>query len=129
MAGELQKIFDSLYSAVVHAQKAVEENLSNNIRDGYFNEDGTAKTVKMNLNNKDIEVPLFTLVPHNTLKIESCEVDLQVNLDHDGDKAVGCLGKLRKSKMANVKIKFSSTDQAEGMARIGDNLVKLIPTI
>ena len=129
MAGELQNIFDGIYSAVVQAQKSVEENLSNNIRDGYFNEDGTAKTVKMNLNNKDIEVPLFTLVPHNTLKIESCEVDLQVNLDHDGDKAVGCLGKLRKSKMANVKIKFSSTDQAEGMARIGDNLVKLIPTI
>jgi hypothetical protein len=31
--------------------------------------------------------------------------------------------------MANVKIKFSSTSQAEGMARVGDNLVKLIPTI
>ena len=103
MAGELQNIFDGIYSAVVHAQKSVEENLSNSVRDGYFNEDGTAKTVKMNLNNKDIEVPLFTLVPHNTLKI--------------------------KSKMANVKIKFSSTDQAEGMARIGDNLIKLIPTI
>ena len=129
MAGELQNIFDSLYSAVVQAQKSVEESLSNNIREGYFNEDGSAKTVKMRLNDKDVEVPLFVLVPHNTLKIESCEVDLQVNLDHDGDKAVGCLGKLRKSKMANVKIKFSSTDQAEGMARIGDNLIKLIPTI
>ena len=129
MAGELQNIFDGIYSAVVHAQKAVEENLSNNVRDGYFNEDGSAKTVKMILNDKEVEVPLFVLVPHNTLKIESCEVDLEVNLDHDGDKALGCLGKLRKSKMANVKIKFSSTAQAEGMARIGDNLVKLIPTI
>jgi hypothetical protein len=129
MAGELQTIFDSLYSAVVQAQKAVEENLSNNIRSGYFNNDGSAKTVKMTLNNKDVEVPLFTLVPHNTLKIESCEVDLEINLDHDGEKALGCLGKLRKTKMANVKIKFSSTDQAEGMARVGDNLVKLIPTI
>jgi len=28
-----------------------------------------------------------------------------------------------------MKIKFTSTDQAEGLARIGDNLVKLIPTI
>ena len=116
MAGELQNIFDGIYSAVVHAQKAVEENLSNNVRDGYFNEDGSAKTVKMILNDKEVEVPLFVLVPHNTLKIESCEVDLEVNLDHDGDKALGCLGKLRKSKMANVKIKFSSTAQAEGMA-------------
>ena len=129
MAGELQNIFDGIYSAVVHAQKAVEENLSNNVRDGYFNEDGKAKTVKMTLNDKEVEVPLFTLVPHNTLKIDTCEVDLEVNLDHDGEKAIGCLGKLRKSKMANVKIKFSSTSQAEGMARVGDNLVKLIPTI
>ena len=129
MAGELQNIFDGIYSAVVHAQKSVEEDLSNNVRDDYFNKDGSPKTVEMTLNDKKIEVPLFVLVPHNTLKIDSCEVDLEVNLDHDGDKAVGCLGKLRKSKMANIKIKFSSTDQAEGMARVGDNLVKLIPTI
>ena len=129
MAGDLQNIFDGIYSAVVHAQKSVEEDLSNNVRDDYFNKDGSPKTVEMTLNDKKIEVPLFVLVPHNTLKIDSCEVDLEVNLDHDGDKAVGCLGKLRKSKMANIKIKFSSTDQAEGMARVGDNLVKLIPTI
>ena len=31
--------------------------------------------------------------------------------------------------MAGVKIKFTGTDQAEGLARVGDNLVKLIPTI
>jgi hypothetical protein len=129
MAGTVQNIFDALYTAVVEAQKAVEESHSQNIRKAYFNDDGTPKTVKMVLNGKDFEAPLFTLVPHNSLKIDSCEIDLEINLDHDGDKALGCLGKLRKSKMANVKIKFSSTDQAEGMARVGDNLVKLIPTI
>ena len=129
MAGTVQNIFDALYSAVVEAQKAVEENHSESIRKGYFNDDGTPKTVKMVLNGKEIEAPLFTLVPHNSLKIDSCEIDLELHLDHDGEKALGCLGKLRKSKMANVKIKFSSTDHAEGMARVGDNLVKLIPTI
>lgn len=129
MAGSVQNIFDALYTAVVGAQKAVEESHSESIRKAYFNEDGTPKTVKMMLNGKEVEAPLFTLVPHNSLKIDSCEIDLEISLDHDGDKALGCLGKLRKSKMANIKIKFSSTDQAEGMARVGDNLVKLIPTI
>ena len=37
--------------------------------------------------------------------------------------------KVRDGKMANIKIKFTGTDKAEGLARIGDNLTKLIPTI
>tara|TARA_R100000656_G_scaffold43837_1_gene36177 strand:+ start:272 stop:661 length:390 start_codon:yes stop_codon:yes gene_type:complete len=129
MAGTVQNIFDSLYTAIVEAQKAVEEHHSESIRQSYFDKDGTPKTVKINLNGKEVEAPLFTLVPHNSLKIESCEIDLELNLDHDGDKALGCLGKLRKGQMANIKIKFSSTGQAEGLARVGDNLTKLIPTI
>ncbi|MAH46207.1 hypothetical protein CMI37_10280 [Candidatus Pacearchaeota archaeon] len=129
MAGTVQNIFDSLYTAIVEAQKAVEEHYSENIRQTYFDSDGTPKTVKMNLNGKEVSAPLFSLVPHNSLKIESCEIDLELNLDHDGEEALGCLGKLRKGQMANIKIKFSSTNQAEGLARVGDNLTKLIPTI
>ena len=129
MPGTVQNIFDSLYSAVVQAQKAVEEHHSESIRQSYFNEDGSPKTVKMKLNGKEVEAPLFSLVPHNSLKIDEVEIDLELNLDHDGDKALGCLGKLRKGKMANIKLKFSSADQAEGMARVGDNVMKLIPTI
>ena len=129
MAGTVQNIFDSLYTAVSQAQRAVEEQQSKQFLDTYFNKDGNPKIVKMVLNDKEIEVPLVTLVPHNPLKIAELDIDLEVNLDHDGEKALGCLGKLRKSKMAGVKIKFTGTDQAEGLARVGDNLVKLIPTI
>ena len=129
MAAEpLQKFFDNLYTALVQAQNSVEESTSQRIRDNYFDEEGKPKVVKLNLGGRAVEAPLFTLVPHNSLKIEECEVDLELNLAQDGKECFGCLGKLRKAKMANIKIKFTSTDQAEGLARVGDSLIKLIPT-
>lgn len=129
MAAEpLQKFFDNLYTALVQAQNSVEESTSQRIRDNYFDEEGKPKVVKLNLGGRTVEAPLFTLVPHNSLKIEECEVDLELNLAQDGKECFGCLGKLRKAKMANIKIKFTSTDQAEGLARVGDSLIKLIPT-
>jgi len=120
-------VFDSLYSAVVQAQKEVEGKYIENINKSYF-EDGKPKTVAVELGGKSVEIPLFSLVPHNALKIAECEIEFEIDLNFDRE-ARGCLSKLRKNKMANVKIKFSGCDQAEGLARIGDGLVKTIPTV
>ena len=127
MASTVQNIFDSLYSAVVTAQKSVEGKHLGKIREDYFNKNGSPKMVSMILSDKKVEVPLFTLVQHHGLKISDVEIDFELALDHDKD-AVGDLGKRRDNKMANIKIKFTGTDKAEGLARIGDNLTKLIPT-
>ena len=129
MASSVQDIFNSLYSAVVTAQKTVEGNHLTKIRDDYFEKNGSPKMVSMILSDKKIEVPLFTLVSHNGLKISDVEIDFEIALDHDKDKAVGDLGKVRDGKMEKVKIKFTGTDKAEGLARIADNLTKLIPTL
>ena len=128
MASTVQNIFDSLYSAVVTAQKSVECKHLGKIREDYFNKNGSPKMVSMILSDKKVEVPLFTLVQHHGLKISDVEIDFELALDHDKD-AVGDLGKRRDNKMANIKIKFTGTDKAEGLARIGDNLTKLIPTL
>ena len=128
MASTVQNIFDSLYSAVVTAQKNVEGKHLGKIREDYFNKNGSPKMVSMILSDKKVAVPLFTLVQHHGLKISDVEIDFELALDHDKD-AVGDLGKRRDNKMANIKIKFTGTDKAEGLARIGDNLTKLIPTI
>ena len=120
-------VFNSLYSAVVQAQKEVEGNYIENINKSYF-EDGKPKTVGVELGGKQVEIPLFSLVPHNALKIAECEIEFEIDLNFDKE-ARGCFGKLRKNKMANVKIKFAGCDQAEGLARIGDSLVKQIPTV
>ena len=128
MTPTVQNIFNSLYSAVVTAQKNVENNHLGKIREDYFNKNGAPKMVSMVLSDKKVEVPLFTLVQHHGLKISDVEIDFELALDHDED-AVGDLGKRRDNKMANIKIKFTGTDKAEGLARIGDNLTKLIPTI
>ena len=128
MTSTVQNIFNSLYSAVVTAQKNVEKNHLGKIREDYFNKDGSPKMVSMVLSDKKVEIPLFTLVQHHGLKISDVEIDFEIALDHDKD-AVGDLGKRRDNKMANIKIKFTGTDKAEGLARIGDNLTKLIPTL
>jgi len=128
MTSTVQNIFNSLYSAVVTAQKNVENNHLGKIRDDYFDKDGSPKMVSMVLSDKKVEIPLFTLVQHHGLKISDVEIDFEIALDHDKD-AVGDLGKRRDDKMANIKIKFTGTDKAEGLARIGDNLTKLIPTL
>ena len=128
MTSTVQNIFNSLYSAVVTAQKNVENNHLGKIRDDYFDKDGSPKMVSMVLSDKKVEIPLFTLVQHHGLKISDVEIDFEIALDHDKD-AVGDLGKRRDNKMANIKIKFTGTDKAEGLARIGDNLTKLIPTL
>lgn len=128
MTSTVQNIFNSLYSAVVTAQKNVEKNHLGKIREDYFNRDGSPKMVSMVLSDKKVEIPLFTLVQHHGLKISDVEIDFEIALDHDKD-AVGDLGKRRDDKMANIKIKFTGTDKAEGLARIGDNLTKLIPTL
>ena len=129
MASSVQDIFNSLYSAVVTAQKDVEgSHLTNRILD-YFNKDGAPKMANLVLSGKKVEIPLFSLVQHHGLKISEVEIEFEIALDHDNKEAVGDLGKLRNNKMANIKIKFTGTEKAEGLARIGDNLTKLIPTI
>ena len=92
MASSVQDIFNSLYSAVVTAQKTVEGNHLTKIRDDYFNKNGSPKMVAMVLSGKKIEVPLFTLVSHNGLKISDVEIDFEIALDHDKSEAVGDLG-------------------------------------
>tara|TARA_R100000687_G_C6442379_1_gene161212 strand:+ start:760 stop:1167 length:408 start_codon:yes stop_codon:yes gene_type:complete len=129
MKNTVQSIFDALYSAAQQASKRVEGDYLSKLKADYFNKDGTPKMAPLILSGKKVEVPLFTLVPHNALKISEVEIGFELDLNHDDDEAVGCLGKRRDSKMAQVKIKFVGTDKAEGLARIGDNLVKLIPTI
>jgi len=121
-------VFHALYTAVTESQKTVEGDYIENLNKTYFDKDGKPKTVTVELGEKTVEVPVFSLVPHNALKIAECELDFEVDLNLEGKEAKSCFGKLRKKRMANVRIKFAGCDQAEGLARIGDSLVKKIPT-
>ena len=73
-------VFNSLYSAVVQAQKEVEGKYIENIDKSYF-ENGKPKTIKVELGGKQVEVPLFSLVPHNALKIAECEINFEIDLN------------------------------------------------
>lgn len=128
---KVNTIFQNLFDAVVAAQKAVEDDYIAELRRDYFDDEGHPKMLGMVLGDgKKVDVPLFTLVPHNALKISEVKINFEVDLGHDEKSGVlGCLGKRRASKMAAVKIKFDGGETPEGLARLGDNLVKLIPTV
>ena len=98
MASSVQDIFNSLYSAVVTAQKSVEGNHLTKIREDYFDEEGAPKMIALVLSGKKVEVPLFTLVQHHGLTISDVEIEFELDLNHDKDEAVGDLGKRRGSK-------------------------------
>jgi len=120
---KVTELFNELYESICAAQKAVEADYLKQIHETYF-EDGKPKTTKLELNGKSVEIPLFTLVPHHALRIDECSVALEVEIERDKKQGLlAKLGRLRRKRMAKVKIKFKGCDKAEGLARVGDSLV------
>ena len=120
-------IFNSLYESVTEAQKAVETRHLENVRKQYFTDSGEPKTTPITVGDKTHNIPLYSLTPHHNLIIDEVSIDFEIDLKHGDEGAVGFFGKFKKSKMANITIKFKGTDKAEGWARIGTTLNKQIP--
>jgi hypothetical protein len=91
---------------------------------------------------RDILIPAITLVPHNGLAIEEVSVEMKVKLstaDEGKDTKGNKVARVRKiisdfsnreggKELATITVKFKGGDPPEGLARIKDNLIKLIPT-
>ena len=86
---------------------------------------------------KKVEIPVITLVPHGSMNIESVSIDMKVALSSGDDKIINSkkTSKLRKfitdlsgrsKEMANITVKFKGGEAPEGLARIKDNLIKII---
>ena len=133
MPSKLETIFSSLYDAVVSAQQAVEFQQLNNINEYYFDENGNAKTVALNLPNDSGKmamqnIPLLSLSRHDSLSIDEVTIKMNVEL---GSGEVGILSSLTRrhdarASVAELTIKFKGTGMAEGLARIDDKLIKTI---
>ena len=90
---------------------------------------------------KDLSVPISTLVSNRQLALDEIKIKLQVQLHGLEDNAdVGCEHKkirintssggwlARKSgNIAELEVKFSGVDASEGSVRIDNQLIKLIP--
>ena len=141
----LDHLTKGLYDAVVQAQ-SLAENQHIEALSKYVNEDGTPKCMKMVINGENVNVPLATLAPQNSIKIKELTMDLKVKINNFGkrkSKSGGGIFRRKdagavsidlgssilssKNNYANLKITFEGTDPPEGMVRLNNNLIKQIP--
>ena len=147
MSGALDDIFQSIYSSVVEAQNTIESHYLGEIVDDYFEKDGTPKVIIVKLPGqdgklKDVHIPAISLVPHQGILIDEVEVEMKVKLsgsEEEKDSKGQKQGKLKKiitdfsnreggKELATIRVKFRGDQPPEGLARIKDNLIKVIPT-
>ena len=147
MSGALDDIFQSIYSSVVEAQNTIESHYLGEIVDDYFEKDCTPKVIIAKLPGqdgklKDVHIPAISLVPHQGILIDEVEVEMKVKLsgsEEEKDSKGQKQGKLKKiitdfsnreggKELATIRVKFRGEQPPEGLARIKDNLIKVIPT-
>ena len=143
----LEAIFQSIYSAVTESQNTIEQHYLGEIVEDYFEQDGSPKMIKVQLPGangkmKEVNIPAVTLVPHQGILIDEVEVEMKVKLsgsEEEKDSKGQKQGKLKKiitdfsnreggKELATIRVKFKGEQPPEGLARIKDSLIKLIPT-
>jgi hypothetical protein len=143
----LDDIFRSIYSSVVEAQNTIEQHYLGEVTEDYFDEDGSPKMIILQLPGSDgkmreVNVPAISLVPHYGLAIDEVSVEMKVKLsttDEAKETKGNKKGKVRKilsdfsnreggKELATIVVKFKGKEPPEGLARIKDNLIKIIPT-
>jgi hypothetical protein len=135
-------VIKGLQYAVNSAQEMMKEQHLRMLGN-YFDSEGDAATRKIKTRSgKVMNVPLVTLVPHNSLSIDEIEISFTAKItdivknqhDEDPDVDVDHLGlnmdivssSVPKKSMMNVTVRFKSTVQPEGFSRIIDEHNKLL---
>ena len=151
MANSLDNVFQGIYKSIVEAQNTIEQHYVGEIKEDYFDKDGKPYMIPIELPNgnggemKTVNIPVITLVPHNGMAIKEVEIEMEVALGlgssetiNKGDATHKKPSRIKQfltdlsrrnkgSKMAKIKVKFNGQDAPEGIARIKDSLVKIIP--
>ena len=151
MSNSLENVFQGIYKSIVEAQNTVEQHTVSEIKKDYFDKDGKPYMVAVQLPSgtngemKTVNIPVITLVPHNGMAIKEVEIEMEVGLSegeleeiNDGDATHKKPSRIKQfltdlsrrnkgSKMAKIKVKFNGQDAPEGLARIKDSLIKIIP--
>ena len=151
MGNNLDSVFQGIYKSIVEAQNTIEQHYVGEIKEDYFDKKGKPYMVPVQLpagqngEMKIINIPMITLVPHNGMSIKEVEIEMKVALSPGESEEIN-KSKVTKKKpsrirsfltdlsnrnkgheMAKIKVKFNGQDPPEGLARIKDSLVKIIP--
>ena len=140
-SNSLDKLVQSIYNSVAFAQRKVETEHLGRVMSTYFDADGNAKTFKVKLpgNNGEVtetHIPLITLTNNAHLAIDELEMELAVNLSHFEDEinnnnnklSAQITGTRAQENLTKIKIKMKGKDTPEGLARVNDQLIKILPT-
>ena len=151
MGNSLDNVFQGIYKSIVEAQNTIEQHYIGEIKEDYFDKDGKPYMIEVQLPHgnggelKTINIPVITLVPHNGMAIKEVEIEMEVSLSPGESEEINKSDATHKkpsrikrfitdlsrrnkgSKMAKIKVKFHGQDAPEGIARIKDSLVKIIP--
>ena len=117
----------------------------------HINKKGNPHMIPIQLPNgnngemKTVNIPVITLVPHNGMAIKEVEIEMEVALSPGDSEEINKSKATKKKpskihqfitdlsrrnkgrKMAKIKVKFNGQDPPEGLARIKDSLIKIIP--
>ena len=140
-SNSLDKLVQSIYNSVAFAQRKVETEHLGRVMSTYFDGEGNAKTFKVKLpgNNGEVtetHIPLITLTNNAHLAIDELEMELAVNLSHFEDEinnnnnklSAQITGNRGQENLTKIKIKMKGKDTPEGLARVNDQLIKILPT-
>ena len=151
MGDSLDSVFQGIYKSIVEAQNTIEQHYVGEVKEDYFDKNGKPYMIPVQLPNGDngelktINIPVITLVPHNGMSIKEVEIEMEVALSQGESEEIN-KSKTTKKKpskihkfltdlsrrtkgrdMAKIKVKFNGQDAPEGLARIKDSLIKIIP--
>ena len=133
------QLVKSLYRSTMMAQQRVEELHIQNFITKYFDEDGHPNfvTIELPTNDNDgstnvsVDVPLLTLAHQSYLNIKELEMEFEVELGHiediEDDNISAKVSSVNGKNMAKVKLSFNSEDPPEGIAKIRQELNKVLP--
>ena len=130
----LQTLIKTIKSSIIRSTKVLEQHHLTRIND-YFNEDGTPKTIELVLDGKKCQVPAFTMVNHQSLNIDTLDMEFKARLyDYELPKkdCEDCevLVDVKKPKddnpdeFAHIKISFKQSSSPESLQRINDQLLQ-----
>ena len=133
------QLVKSLYRSTMMAQQKVEELHIKNFVTRYFDEDGKPNFVSIDLPTNDndgttsvsVDVPLLTLAHSNYLNIKELEMEFEVELGHfedvEDDNISAKVSCVDGKNVAKVRLSFTSEPPPEGIAKIRDELNKVLP--
>jgi len=134
------QLVKSLYRSTVLAQSKVEQLHYQNFITNYFDEDGKPNFITLTLPSNDgdgahsvnVDVPLLTLSHSTHLNIKELEIEFEVELGHfediEDDEISAKVSTVTGKNMAKITLKLDAADPPEGIARIRQELIKILPS-